>query len=336
MATVKEGNVSANSIQGGALPRAVYLGAVQYESGPTVPLEAEISDKEICTKLRAPNHGADRIPRWSRNIVELAEVAAQKSIASSGWASSAIEAVFLVSNGLDAQNNLDAAWLGMLSNRLGLRQATHYQVGMAGCAGFHWAAKLAAALIGSGQCERILIISFDKGEGPLQRLYGEGTDFPYLTGDAAAACVLSSTNDAMQYKLLGKVINIWDGEQALRVSLDEEARCIGQLFQEVLASASLAAEDIDLLITNNYSFDVSRLYGLLANVSYAKIFTDTIPTHAHCFASDNIINLYRTQGKVSVVVGQRLMLFSAGPFQWGACLLEKLKNTHDIHYHSIQ
>lgn len=321
---MEEGQVDTDAIHEKTLPYSVYVGAVQYEIGPVVPLEAEISDKAICAQLRAPNHGADKIPRWNRDIVELVEVAARKSITSSGRTASDIEAVFLVSNGLDARNNLDAAWLGTLSKQLGLHRAAHYQIGMAGCAGFHWAAKLAAGLIGSGQCQHILIISFDKGSEALQRLYGEGTNFPYLTGDAAAACMLSSTTDAMQYKLLGKVVNIWDGEQALRVSLDEEALCIAQLFQETYTSARITATDIDLLITNNYSFDVSRLYGLLADVSHTKVFTDTIPTHAHCFGSDNIINLYHTQQMASVVGGQRLMLFSAGPFQWGACLLEKL------------
>lgn len=318
------GEMQVDNIDEKTIPCPVYFGAAQYEIGPTVPLETEINDKVICAQLRAPNYGADKIPCWNRDILELVAIAACKSIESSGRFASDIEAVFLVSNGLDAQNNLDAAWLGTLSKQLGLRRAAHYQIGMAGCAGFHWAAKLAAGLIGSGQCQHILIISFDQAGGVLRRLYGEGTDFPYLTGDAAAAVVLSNANCNMQYKLLGKVVNIWDGGQALRVSLDEEALCIAQLFQDVYASTNLTAADVDLLITNNYSFDVSRLYSLLADVSFTKVFTDTIPTHAHCFGSDNIINLHHAHRKAGITTGQRVMLFSAGPFQWGACLLEKL------------
>ena len=72
----------------------------------------------------------------------------------------------------------------------------------------------------------------------------------------------------------------------------------------------------------NYSLAVSKLYCQLAEVSYSKAFTQNIATHAHCFGSDNLINLQCAQQLI--MVGHRVMLFSAGPFQWGACVLQKL------------
>lgn len=113
--------------------------------------------------------------------------------------------MILASNGLDAAGGLDLAWLGESSRRLGLSRAVHYHVGMAGCAGFHWAARLAASLVAADQCDSVLIVTFDKGEGALQRLYGEDTDFPYLTGDAAAACLVGQGRGAERVAALQPV-----------------------------------------------------------------------------------------------------------------------------------
>lgn len=301
----------------------VHIGAACYAAGPLVPLEEAISDEAMRARLRNPNHGSDTFPQWDHDIADLAESAITQCMASAGRQASQIDAVFLTSNGLDARNNLDGSWLGVLDARLGLCHAPHYQLGMAGCAGFHWAAKLATGLIESGQCDHILVASFDKAQDGLQRLYAENPDFPYLTGDAAAACIFSSSPASLDYRLVGRVINKWDGRQAIRTSLEEEVRCIARLIDEALESAAMRAEEIDLLISNNYSLDISRLYCQIAGLDYAKAFTRTIASHAHCFGSDNLINLHHTGRLAGVGAGQKTMLFSAGPFQWGACLLER-------------
>lgn len=302
----------------------VYLGAAGFAAGPAVALEQEIADPALCAALRAPAHGAAHVPRWERDIVELVEAAVRKCLAASGRDASDIDTVLLTSNGLDAQNSLEATWLGQLSKRLGLESAAHYQIGMAGCAGFHWAARLAAGLVGSGQGNHVLLISFDKAGDPLQRFYGEIGDFCYVTGDAAAACLVSNSARDLQYRLVGQVVNVWDAGQILQVSADEEMRSIARLFKETYARAGISAADVDLLIPNNYSMQVSRLYGMLADLGQAQVFTDAIASHAHCFGSDNVINLCHAQDADRIAAGQRVMLFSAGPFQWGACVLEKL------------
>ncbi|MFB9244576.1 3-oxoacyl-ACP synthase [Massilia antarctica] len=306
--------------------RPVYLGAPEYAAGSFVTLDSEIADSALCAQLRHAEHGANFFPQCGSSIFELVDTAIQRSLASARLQAQDIDAVFLVSNMLDAQDNLEPGWLGELNARLGLSHTVHYQVGMAGCGGFHWAARLAASLIAAGECTRILIVSFDKAGGKLQRLYGAGTDFPYVTGDAAAACILSSEPDGMDYRLLGKVINRYDGRQILAPSLDSEMRCISQLIKATYASAELKAKDIDVFITNNYSYAASQLYCQLASLSYAIAYTGTIATHAHCFSSDNLINLHHLAAKGEVGAGARLLLFSTGPFQWGACILEKLDN----------
>lgn len=307
-----------------AAPCPVYLGAVRYEAGELVALEEVIPSDATRARLRHADHGADTLARSSRSALELAQAAIEACLTSDARPREAIDAVILASNGLDAAGGLDLAWLGESSRRLGLSRAVHYHVGMAGCAGFHWAARLAASLVAADQCDSVLIVTFDKGEGALQRLYGEDTDFPYLTGDAAAACLVGGSPQGLDYRLQGKVVNVWDGEQAIRPSLDAEVGCIYELLTTTCASAGLSMDDVDTFITNNYSLDMSRLYCQIAGVGEAKAFTQTIATHAHCFGSDNLINLYHAQKRLPLTAGQRAMLFSAGPFQWGACVLEKL------------
>jgi len=305
-------------------PRPVYLGAVRYEAGELIALEKVVPSDATRARLRHADHGADTLARSSRSALELAQAAIEACLASDARPREAIDAVVLASNGVDAAGGLDLAWLGQSSRRLGLSRAAHYHVGMAGCAGFHWAARLAASLVAADQCGSVLIVTFDKGEGALQRLYGEDTEFPYLTGDAAAACLVGGSPQGLDYRLQGKVVNVWDGEQAVRPSLDAEVGCIYELLTTTCASAGLSMDDVDTFITNNYSLDMSRLYCQIAGVGEAKAFTQTIATHAHCFGSDNLINLHHAQKRLPLTAGQRAMLFSAGPFQWGACVLEKL------------
>jgi len=306
-----------------AIIRQVYVGAVRYSAGDLVGLDEVGLDEATQTVLRHVDHGASTLARSERSAHELAEAAMEACLSACSRERDSIDAVILASNGLDAACTLDAEWLGALSQRLGLSRAAHYQTGMAGCAGFHWAARVAASLIASDQCDNILVVTFDKAEGALQRLYGEGTDFPYLTGDAAAACLFSSSPTGIGYQLKGKVVNVWDGNQALRASLDDEIRCIDELLKTALGSAGVNPRQLDVLITNNYSLSVSKLYCSIAEVSYEKAFTQNIATHAHCFGSDNLINLHCAQ-QHSIAAGAHLMLFSAGPFQWGACVLQKL------------
>lgn len=302
----------------------VYVGAAHYAAGTLLPIEHGIPDPAICASLRAGNHGANTYAHHASDILELAEAAMRACLAGAALRPAQIDAVFLVSSALDARNNLDPAWLGDLNERLELDQAVHYHIGITGCGGFHWAARLAAGLVGAGSCSRILVVCFDQAAGPLQRLYGEGTSFTYVTGDAAAACVIGNSADGLDYRLLGQVVNLYDGKQIARPSIDSEIETISRLFQKTYEQAGLSPRDIDAFITNNYSLDISRLYCQLAGLPFAKAWTSTIATHAHCFSADNLINLSQLTAAGGMKDGDTALLFSTGPIQWGACVLQKL------------
>lgn len=302
----------------------VYLGATAYAAGECVPIERAIGDAAVCAQLRHADHGADRFPLYEGNILDLARRAARQSLEAAGLAPQQVDALFVLSTGLDAADNLEGAWLGDLLAELDLGHASHYQLGMTGCGGFHWAARLAAALVASGQCRHILLLAFDQAGGKLQRLYGAGTDFPYVTGDAAAACIIGADPRRMGYRLRGDVVNLADSRQIRQPSMDSEMRCIARMFKQTYAAAGIAPSDVAYLVTNNYSYTVSRLYCQLAKLGAHQAYTGTIASHAHCFSADNIINLHQLTASRDVRDGDNVMLFSTGPYQWGACVLERL------------
>jgi len=306
------------------MPNDVYFGAVRFRAGALRPIEDAVASPAVSAALRGPSHGADTYSHHASDPMDLVESAVRDSLAAAGIEAGEIDAVFLVSCSLDAGNNLQPDWLAGLSARLGLGGVAHFHVGMTGCGGFHWAARLAAAMVGPGGCRRVLIVTFDVTAPPLMRLYGEGTNFMYVTGDAAACCVVSHESRGMDYRLIGPVVNVSDTRQITAPSVDGEIDLIARLFGETYQRSGVSASQIDAMVTNNYSMDMSHLYCQLAGVPLSKAVTSTISSHGHCFSSDNLINLHRLAHDRSLAAGQHILLFSTGPFQWGACVLGTL------------
>lgn len=306
------------------MTRNVYVGAAEYMAGTPKPLEYGIKNSEVCTLLRSKPFGLNNFASHESDVLELILASVKKSLSSSKLEAHNIDAVFLVSNTLDATNSLDVSWLSKFNELTSLENAVHYNIGMAGCGGFHWAARLAASMIASNECGNVLIVSFDRGEPPLQRLYDGGSNFIYATGDAAASCILSGSPEEMDFTLIGKVVNVYDGKQIASPSPENELRTISKLFKDVYNYSDITPRQIDHFICNNYSLDVSRLYSQLANVNFSKTYIDNIAKYAHCFSSDNLINLHSLSASTQLISENRILLFSTGPFQWGACILQKL------------
>jgi hypothetical protein len=156
--------------------------------------------------------------------------------------------------------------------------------------------------------------------------------FALLVFGVAGPFLASSSLRSLSYRLAGSVVNVWDGRQAVDSSLDDEVRCIDRLFRETCANADVSLDEIRLFITNNYSLEVSRLYCQIANIRFSKAFTQTIATHAHCFGSDNLINLHHANQSGLIAEGECAMLFSAGPHQWGACVIEALGSVRELEW----
>jgi 3-oxoacyl-[acyl-carrier-protein] synthase III len=303
--------------------RNVYVGGIEFSAGRSESLENEVGG-ELSALLKSSSYGLSKYAYHEFNISELIVETIKKTLALSKLNSNVIDAVFVISNTLDASNNLDANWLGEINEITGLERATNYHIGMAGCGGFHWAARLAASLIMSNECEHILLVSFDKGIAPLQRVYDDNPNFIYVTGDAAASCVFSSSRENMEYTLLGKILNAYDGKQIVQPTDEKELRIISKLFKDAYSYANIAANKVNYFISNNYNLRVSQLFCQLANVSFSKAYTENIAKYAHCFSADNMINLCTLNASQKPEKESIVLLFSTGPFQWGACVFKKI------------
>jgi len=304
--------------------RNIYLGATEYAAGTRKPLEWRISNHETCKLLRSESLGLNEFACYESDILDLAIQSINKSLESSHLSASQIDAVFIVSNFLDSKNNLETSWISKFDDVTGLGSAIHYYVGITGCGGFHWAARLAASLIASHDCENIVIVSFDSATYPLRRLYDDDKNFTYVTGDAAASCIFSSRIEKMDFVLKGKINTAFDAQQVVNPCQETELKIISKLFKDTYIKAQITANQMDHFIGNNYTLNISRLFCQLANIKFSKAFTENISAYAHCFSSDNLINLSSLLSAKRLLPGNKIMLFSTGPFQWGANIIEKL------------
>lgn len=302
----------------------VYFGGVEYCVGDFIKVENELDDTDLINKLCQKEHGNYHFSKYQEDLLPLIEETIRKTLKTTQRDASEIDAILWASNQLEAKNNLNLDWLGKLMSDIGLSHSDQYHVGLAGCSSFHYTAKLATSLIRSQEYKNILVVIFDQAEPYLQRVYATETNYPYLTGDATSSCLWSGCSNHLDYKLHGKVITLSQTEHINTPSVEDEIIIINKLFDQTYFKCKVEPQEIDFLITNNYSQLISDIYAQLARVENNKKFTSTIESHAHCFGSDNIINLNELMKYNFVIPSKKILLFSAGPFQWGTCVLEKI------------
>lgn len=302
-----------------------FIGGIAFSCGRSVDIDEIVRDEALATLLKDANHRLRMVPVHDGVIDTLVEEAVAKSLADSGREASEIDAVLLVSNHLESVNNLEPTWISELDQRIGLARVPHLQLGMAGCAGLHHALQIAVSQIRGSGHRNVLIIAFDAAGGALKRIYGEGSDFVYVTGDAAASCVVSSDRASMDFRVVGGVVTAYDSRLALQSSVDDDLDNIGQLFRQAYGASGSSAGDMRMFVCNNYSLEATCLFSQLAEIDDGRVYADSISEYAHCFCADNLINLRRILDRDLVSGGDQLMLFSLGLYQYGACVVESVR-----------
>ncbi|UFH48682.1 3-oxoacyl-[acyl-carrier-protein] synthase III C-terminal domain-containing protein [Pseudomonas sp. KNUC1026] len=303
----------------------VFLGGVYYEAGEPVDIgEAPLSES-TCALLRAPENGLMHFSCYPGNLHEKVVAAAKGALTISQRSAEHISTVFVISSMVDARNNLDGQWLAALAKDLQLEHADFYSVGLAGCAGFHAGLRLASAMVGAGDTDNALIMSFDQVGEALDRVYGEGTDFIYVTGDAASACVVSRQPEGLSYALPGGVQYTSNTRQIEHFSNETDMRSLSALIKKAYRQADVTAQAINHFVCNNYTLQATQLFSQLAGLSRSKATPGQLPRYGHCFSSDNLINLKRLEDDSALHPGDQILLLSTGPFQAGACVITRLE-----------
>lgn len=301
--------------------RAVYLGGVSYQAGQCVDIEAADMAQETRAVLRSAENGVKNFSHYPGHLSDLIAASVSSTLAAARRSVAEIEVVCVMSSMIDARNNTEPQWLADLANRLGMQTVPFYAIGLADCAGFHAGLRLAAALVAAGDIENALLLSFDQAGDALQRVYGEGTDFVYVTGDSAASCVISQHAHDLRYELRGPVQYTSNTRQIEHFSDEVDMRSIAALSKKTYQQANIPAHAIGHFICNNYTLEATRLFCRLSGLSPTKAATRQLPRYAHCFSSDNLINLTQLQHDDELRAGDHLLLFSTGPFQSGACII---------------
>lgn len=306
--------------------RQVYIGAIGYAIGEQLPLNELTQDSSILSKIREKSNGIEMIPVHHGSEFELLEIAIGRSLENGNVSIQDIDAIVVCSNNLDSKDGTKSTELANFLISIGMEKTCCFQIASVECAGFPWALKVAYSLISSGCYQRILLATFDSvAGGGIDRFYGLQGDFPYVTGDAASACIVADRDKDLNYSVVAAPINTWSTKQAINESLETEVDCLVELFSEAMRIGNLSPSEIDMVICNNYSYEVSEFYAYLSSIDLNKFHVESIPEFAHCFSSDSLLNISHADQLDKMKQGCRILVFGSGTSQWGICLLEKIR-----------
>lgn len=142
-----------------------------------------------------------------------------------------------------------------------------------------------------------------------------------MTGDAVSSCLVSRDAHQLPYKLCGHVQYTSNTRQIENFSSETDMRSISALMKRTYQQSSIPAASVSRSICNNYTLEATRLFCQLSGINHGKAVTRQLPRFAHCFGSDNLINLKQLEMDKELSAGDHILLFSTGPFQMGACII---------------
>jgi 3-oxoacyl-[acyl-carrier-protein] synthase-3 len=222
-----------------------------------------------------------------------------------------------------------------LSAELGAETSLNISFKAGGCAGVHLALKTAIALMDADP--RIQTALLVTGDTPPKH---NRTLLPItVQGDAGSAMVLRRQGGGLE--ILGvevltlghlhDAISLVRTNGRLEIAVDalrvEEAVVpiyylnLYRLVQNVLASASVALEEIDHFIYSNISQRDREGFRRILGLPEGRLPVTPIAEFGHTFASDLIINYVTLRREGLIKPGQLLLFASAGiGFTWGVTL----------------
>ena len=155
-------------------------------------------------------------------VVDMAEAAGSKAIASSGVAVGDIDLVLVATCTMSSPVPAAAP---QLATRLGISAPGAFDVN-SGCSGFVYALNAASSAVLTGQARNVLVVASERFSGFLD--YDDRTTCVIL-GDAAGAAVVGPSDEPG----FGPVVWGSDGAQADAVAIDENTRVFRQEGQSV-------------------------------------------------------------------------------------------------------
>ena len=163
--------------------------------------------------------------RWAEpdeTVVDMAEQAASKAMASSGVSTDEVDLVLVATCTMVSPVPAAAP---QLASRLGIQAPGAYDVN-SGCSGFVYALNAASAAVQTGQARNVLVVAAERFSGWLDM---NDRSTCIILGDGAGAAVVGPSDTVG----IGPVVWGSDGAQHDSVAIDEETRFFRQEGQAV-------------------------------------------------------------------------------------------------------
>ena len=201
--------------------------------------------------------------RWAdpdETIVDMAEAAGSKALASSGVPASDID--FLIVATCTMPEPVPAA-APQVAARLGINAPGAYDIS-SGCSGFVYGVAAAAAAIQSGQARNVLLVASERFSGWLD-MADRGTCI--ILGDGAGAAVIGPSETAGT----GPIVWGSDGAQHDTVAIDAESRFFRQEGQAVYRWATSQMAPVALEACRRAGIDPSELAAFVPHQANLRI-----------------------------------------------------------------
>ena len=163
--------------------------------------------------------------RWAdpnESVVDMAEAAGSKALASSGVAASDVDFVLVATCTMSEPVPAAAP---ELADRLGIDAPGAYDIS-SGCSGFVYALGAASAAIRTGQARNVLVVASERFSGWLDM---NDRSTCIILGDGAGAAVVSGADEPA----MGPIVWGSDGAQSDSVAIDAQTRYFRQEGQAV-------------------------------------------------------------------------------------------------------
>lgn len=288
-----------------------FVSSIRYELGAE---EVDIND------LAAPREQLDQLSDGglrscrvhSGSSLDLAASAASQTLDAWGRDRGDLDLVILASSWLRGPLG-DAFSISTWMNSLGIDRVVPYGMTLGWCAGAHVALRAGRAFVDSHTTQNVLVVVVEQGDDRIL----EPT--MSINSDAAVAAVISASEG--EFEVLSSeirsngVISRTDRQSDFVSYVAPIAALVEDIGKSALAVARIGKQDVDLVLTNNYTeVTMAGLRGF-SGLDKAPTFTANAPIFGHALACDNLINLRDAQS--AGLAEGNIALLGSGAFQFG-------------------
>ena len=314
----------------------ITITALDYYIGNLEPLEtlARTPEEEDAVNTLLAT-GLCTYSRSDLRVSDMAAAAMRKTLARSGIAPAAVQAVVFASESwwdyqpsrVQRRNDsrkfrqdiYKAIW------EVGLANAYPFGAMYSGCGNLVSAVEMAANMVRSQGLDNVLVVVSDRQPEGTTRVM-----FPAVgvVSDAAASCLVTSrpvegftVDDVVLHSNLG----LWEADLEVDFGrfLIEMARGLKEMGNRMVAASGRRPPEYKYFLPNNYSRSTLRVFCHQLGYRPDQLFFDNVSRVSHTYAADVLINLFELDAKGALAPGDRVMALTSGPATWGMIALTK-------------